>query len=371
VRRELANIDIPEEHGARERAWAVVEPAFAERIPARRRLLRLRPAMALAAALAIAVAALSPPGEAVRRGIRDAIGVEHASPALFSLPSRGRLLIHAGQSEWVVQSDGSRRLLGRYREAHWSPLGRFVVAARKNELAALEPDGSVRWTIARPDVSSPRWTGTRTDTRIAYSDRSGIRVVAGDGRGDRLLSPEVGPLAWRPGTRFILSTLQGSELRLQDADTGRVVSRANAGGPAGVLSLSWSPDGRRALVVRSRELDLVDPERDLRRTLASRGGDVAAAAYSPDGLTLAVLHSRTLSLVAGHQSRGQALQLFAGAGPFASVTWSPDSRWLLVTWPAADQWVFVRADGKRIRAISNVSAQFHSPSFPRVDGWAP
>ena len=370
MRRELAEIDIPGEREARERAWAVVESAFAERVPARRRVLSVRPVLALAAALAIAVAALSPPGEAVRRRLRDAIGVEHASPALFSLPSRGRLLIHAGQSEWVVQSDGSRRLLGHYREAQWSPLGRFVVAARKNELAALEPDGSVRWTIARPNVSSPRWTGTKTDTRIAYVDRSGIRVVAGDGRGDRLVSPEVGPLAWRPGPAFILSTLQGSELRLQDADTGRVLSRSNAG-PAHALSLAWSPDGRQALVARSWQVDLVDPERDRRHTLASGRGDVAAAAFSPDGLSLAVLHSARLSLVAARPPNGKIRQLFAGAGPFASVTWSPDSRWLLVTWPAADQWVFVRADGKRIRAISNVSAQFRSASFPRVEGWAP
>jgi hypothetical protein len=31
--------------------------------------------------------------------------------------------------------------------------------------------------------------------------------------------------------------------------------------------------------------------------------------------------------------------------------------------------VFVRADGKRIRAISNLSSQFRSAVFPRVEGW--
>ena len=34
--------------------------------------------------------------------------------------------------------DGSKRLLGGYREASWSPFGHFVVAARPNELVALE-----------------------------------------------------------------------------------------------------------------------------------------------------------------------------------------------------------------------------------------
>ena len=53
-----------------------------------------------------------------------------------------------------------------------------------NELAALEPDGDVRWTLARPAVRFPRWGGTATDTRIAYLTGSRLHVVAGDGTGD-------------------------------------------------------------------------------------------------------------------------------------------------------------------------------------------
>jgi hypothetical protein len=40
-----------------------------------------------------------------------------------------------------------------------------------------------------------------------------------------------------------------------------------------------------------------------------------------------------------------------------------------VGWPMADQWVFVRVGGEGIRAVSNVSEQFRSRSFPRVEGW--
>ena len=34
--------------------------------------------------------------------------------------------------------------------------------------------------------------------------------------------------------------------------------------------------------------------------------------------------------------------VFRGTGEFRDVARSPDGRWLLVTWPTADQWVFVR-----------------------------
>ena len=164
---ELERVDIPGEHEARARTWAVVRAAFAERQPIERRPRRLRPVIALAVVFALVAAALSAPGRAVIDEIREAVGVERAQPALFSLPAGGRLLVASDVGIWLVQEDGSKRLLGDYREATWSPFGRFVVAVRENELAALELDGDVRWTLARPGVRFPRWTGTETDTRIA------------------------------------------------------------------------------------------------------------------------------------------------------------------------------------------------------------
>ncbi len=186
---------------------------------------------------------LSPPGRAVLDEVREVVGVERAQPALFSLPAPGQLLVASDAGVWVVQQNGSKRLLGQYREASWSPFGRFVVAARENELAALEPDGDVRWTLARPGVRFPRWTGTETDTRIAYVDRTGIRVVAGDGTGDRLLVPRArGPIAWRPGAGFVLAHTDAKRVRAIDATTGAVVWQASR--PAG------RGDGRRVVVER-------------------------------------------------------------------------------------------------------------------------
>ena len=70
---------------------------------------------------------------------------------------------------------------------------------------------------------------------------------------------------------------------------------------------------------------------------------------------------------------GSLRQALAGPGVTA-VSWSPDGRWLLVTWPAANQWVFVRVVGApRIEAVSRISDQFSSGgvprAFPQLDGW--
>jgi hypothetical protein len=317
VRHELEQIEIPGEHEARRRSWPVVEAAFVEREPVERRR-RVGPMIAIACIAAALAAVLTPPGRAVLNGLRETVGVERAQPALFSLPTPGRMLVTSDAGVWVVQTDGSKRLLGPYREASWSPFGRFVVAAKANELAALEPDGDVRWTLARPDVRSPRWTGTDTNTRIAYVDRTGLRVVAGDGTNDRLLVPGYhGQLAWRPGSGFVLAYAdRPGRVTLYDVAAHRAVER-------------------------------------------SAPGRVEA------GDQLGVLRRRGIAteLVV----RGRVV--FRTPGRLAGLTSSPDSRWLMVGWPAADQWVFVKNDGSGLRAVANVSEQFRSRSFPRVEGW--
>jgi len=65
--------------------------------------------------------------------------------------------------------------------------------------------------------------------------------------------------------------------------------------------------------------------------------------------------------------------VLAGAG-LREVAWSPNGQWLLATWPAANQWVFVRVAGApRIAAVSRIAQQFsvgrNSLGFPRLEGW--
>jgi hypothetical protein len=73
----------------------------------------------------------------------------------------------------------------------------------------------------------------------------------------------------------------------------------------------------------------------------------------------------------------QSRRVLTGAG-LRQLAWSPDGRWLLVSWPAADQWVFVRVTGMpRIAAVSRIARQFSAraaqasapAAFPRIEGW--
>lgn len=373
MKHALERIEVPGEHDARGRTWRVVEFAFAERQPVERASHWPRVAAIAVALAALVAAALTPPGRAVLDEVREVVGVERAQPALFSLPAAGQLLVASDAGVWVVQQDGSKRLLGDYREASWSPFGRFVVAARENELAALEPDGDVRWTLARAGVRSPRWTGTETDTRIAYVDRTGLRVVAGDGTGDRLLVAGFqGGLAWRPGAGFVLGLATSRDVRVVDALSGRTHwRRARAGAPTNV---SWSTDGSRLLVASRLSVSVYDDRGARPYELGPGAAPVRSTALSPSGQSLAFASavgggSQLWVVPRIRPDASAARRLFSGAGTFDGLTWTPDGRWVLLAWPEAEQWVLMRANGAGIRAVSNVSEQFRSRTFPRVEGW--
>jgi hypothetical protein len=364
VRRELERIEIPGEHDARGRAWDLVSSAFAEREPTPPERHRLRLAVVIAVVAAVLAAGLSSPGRAVLDEIREAVGVERAQPGLFSLPAEGRLLVSSGAGAWIVQQDGSKRLLGDYREASWSPFGRFVAAARSNELAALAPDGDVRWTIARPQVSFPRWGGSEVDTRIAYLAGGLPRVVAGDGTGDEPLcdasSRRVAP-AWRPGAGFVAALVTPSgAVRAFDLDGCRNLWRSDPIPEA--RRIEWSSDASRVLVIADGRVRVLNGRTGA--TLADlRATDGAFRPGTREPALIRLRRDGTSEVLLG------GVTLFSGLGQLDGLTWSPDGRWLLVGWPAADQLVFVRADGGSIRAVANVSDQFRSRTFPRVEGW--
>ena len=271
-----------------------------------------------------------------------------------------------------MQQDGSKRLLGQYREASWSPFGRFVVAARENELAALEPDGDVRWTLARPGVRFPRWTGTETDTRIAYVDRTGIRVVAGDGTGDRLLVPR----APRPDR-----VASGRWLRARATPIGGASGARRRGRP-GQCSGATRPRRTRTRTSSGRRTDGVlvarrpctgRPARSTRRRapcttgFRTRGAGHRRGARAP---------RRTLGAVAlqANAQHGYFLpdvpgSALSGPGALATSRGHPTAAGCSSAGrpPISGSSSARTANG--IRAVSNVSEQFRSRSFPRIQGW--
>ena len=360
MKRELERIEIPGEHDARVRSWEVVRAAYAEREPQPRRVPFLRPLLAAAVLAALVAAALSPPGRAVVDSVRKAIGVESADEALFSLPAPGRLLVSSDAGVWVVSPDGSKRRLGDYRESSWSPFGRFVVAAGDDQLAALEPDGDPRWKLARPGARLPRWGGTRTDTRIAYLSGRSVRVVGGDGRGDRLLARnalDVAP-AWRPRVRHVLAVATRAGVVVFDTTTGRRIWVIK-----GLLArrIAWSADGTRLVALTAQGYTLIGSNR---RVIEERRVPATQAAFAPSG--------QSLALLLGGQLLVDGVRRFVGSGTFTGLAWSPDSRWLLVSWREPDQWLFVSAKGpRRVRAVANVSRQFDSQTLPTIEGWGP
>jgi hypothetical protein len=361
----LGEAPIPE--GAEERAWRVVSAAFEERLPAPRPR-RLWPVLAVAAAVVAAAAAVSPPGRAVLGSVRHAIaGERNAAPALYALPAPGRLLVDSTRGPWVVDADGSKRLLGRYREASWSPHGLYVAAARANELLAVDPKGDVHWSLARPSIRFPRWAGSRSDTRIAYLTGSRLHIVGGDGRGDvdACGEPAAAPVApaWQPGRGFVLAfaTTRG---RIVVMDTAACSVRFTTAPAGSILELAWSADGTRLVALSHKGLRVYSDEGRLLELRALAGG--VAAAFAPRGHALAVVR-RTAD---GSELLVGRRRVFAGAGRFSDVAWSPDGRWLLLAWPSANQWLFIRSAGvRRILAVSNIRRQYGSTSFPHVAGW--
>lgn len=390
----LREAPVPGAAEAERRGLLVVSAAYEER-EARARPQLPRLALAFAVVTLLAAVFLTPAGAAMRDWIGDvlATGVRNAEPALTEVPGGGHLLVVNPQGSWVVQPDGSRRLLGRYRDATWSPRGLYVAAAEGRTLSAIEPGGDVHWVLsAKAPVSDPRWSPS--GVRIAYRAGRSLWVVVGNGTGDSRLAPAVAPVppVWSPLGLHLLAYIDGGRrLRIVNTDTRERL--ASAAIPAGVDELGWAPDGALLLMAGPHSLQVrsvvtdklanrlaLGPIRDM--PLPS-GEIVRRAAFSPRDETIAALLERPgrgsrrphSSLVLIDPLRETSRTLFAAPGRLSELTWSPDGRRLLIGWPEADEWLFIPTNRlARPRAIAPISREFapgatEAAGFPRVAGW--
>lgn len=374
MRRELERIELPDEHEARVRSWAVVRAAFDEREPVPHAR-SWRPLVVLVAAAALVAAALSPPGTAVLNELRDAVAAE--PEPVVTLPAGGRVLVAAQGGAWVVQPDGSRRRLGSYTSTTWSPRGLFVAATTRSGLSALDPQGRVRWSLTRRNPVWPRWAPS--GFRIAYFSAARLRVVAGDGTGDEVVAADAAPNppAWSPAVdaHVLAYSDRAGRIHVVDTDSGRERWRSSAGEPA--FQLEWSPDGTRLLALGARTLRVFQGNGVLLRTIR-HGGAPASVAFRRGGHVFAFARrtaiGRSEVVLLRAERTGPPQAIFRGAGAFGAIAWSPDRRWLLVPWPSADQWVFVRLGGPpRIVTESGITSYFSPASpggdFPTLSGW--
>lgn len=351
----------------------------------RRPLARLATASSLAALLAGLL--LTPAGAAVRDWVGDALVASppHPEPTLGQIPGGGRLLVQSGDGPWVVQPDGSRHRLGEYDEATWSPHGLFVAAARKRRLSALEPDGSLRWSIvAQARTGAPRWSAS--GERIAYRSGDELRTIAGDGTEDRLLAgptsaapPALIAPSWSPDDDDALAYLTGDgQIRIVDGKSGIDLAQAPARGD--VTWIEWGAGGKEILdaspsQVRVRSVRGKRPRLGRAHRLPiAKDATVVGAALAPQRPLAAVVltywkrhgtYSTVLVYGPGNKPR---LLLKAPGSLGHDITWSPDGKRLLVPWPGANEWLFLPLGRGQASAVADISAAFTS-SFPQVEGW--
>jgi hypothetical protein len=378
VNRELGQLlltaPVPDEIEAQRRAWNVVRSAYAEREPTGLPLRRVRPVLALAVVAALVLAAVVTP---VGGWLREQIGTEERlAPALVRLPDpSSQLLVVSERGPWLVQADGSKRLLGDYEDASCSPSGSFMVVTEGQRITAVEPDGEARWSLSKElRLTHARWAPS--GYRVAYHAGNTVRVVAGDGRPDALLARRVAPVAtaWRPGReRNVLAYADGrGRVHVVDVDRRRELWRAKPGPP--VRELLWSADGLLLVLTPGRRSYLY---RAGGRLVGLVNEPVARAAFAPEGRALAYTtrgaERTSVRVVAGGETR----TLFEGAGQLGDVAWSPNGRWLLVGWPAPDQWLFLRLPRvDSVETVEDVRREFDPGGegvgpFPRVAGWCP
>jgi hypothetical protein len=369
-----------------------------------------RLALGLSLAALLAILLLSPAGAAVRDWVGNAFtaSAPRPEPTLARVPGGGHLLVRTEEGIVVVQPDGSRRRLGDYETASWSPRGLFVAAAKGRTLSALEPDGTPRWSItAAKRVALPSWTGgsspawSPSGERIAYRSGFDLRVVAGDGTEDHLLagstnagtppdariSPAYVPPAWSPTRGNALAYVTGtSRLRILDSETGAVLAAAPA--LQRITWMDWADGGRKILEASRGKVRLRPvwraghpsrPALGTPRLLPLPSGAVvndAALAPQRSVVAVSVTYWRkhgTYSEVLVFRPGRSPQTLLSVPGSLWQVEWSPDGERLLVAWPGANQWLFLPLGRGKGHAIANISRAI-SPdarphSFPEIEGW--
>ena len=395
AREPIDDLRAPGEADASRRAWSVTRAAFDERPQTRRRRFPARAVAVAAAAVAlVAGIAFTPPGDAVADWVERTVGGEDPgeprATGLADLPGGGRILVLAGAvpqdappadlppvvgAPTIGGGGEPKKLLGDVLDASWSPRGRFVAAGRGSELIAVDRAGQRRWSVAAPGtVRAPSWSPS--GYRVAYLAGARLRVVNGDGTGDRRVGPAAGVApVWLPGNGHVLAFAPDARrIAVADLDRRRVLRRIRDV-PRDLHILEASARGEQLLAVGYREARIYGARTgEILHTLPTRRSRNVAAAASPRDDTFAIVRAsgQTAQVVLldpgpdGVEER----RLFA-AGQLGRVAFSPDGSHVLVEWTETGSWLFLpTTDDGRTRQINDVAGKFGAEAVA-LRGWAP
>jgi hypothetical protein len=158
----------------------------------------------------------------------------------------------AGGRLWMATRTGFRVEGLAVTAAELSPNARYAAAGIGESLVVLAPDGRRPWSLpVGGRVVAAAWRPNPLPTEIAYIVRRGdhheLRVVEGDGDGDRLLDPSVAPVrpSWRSDNPSLAYVTASGRLRILDLARGAATTvpaarrvQAGASGPLGA-ALAW------------------------------------------------------------------------------------------------------------------------------------
>jgi len=151
---------------------------------------------------------------------------------------------------------------------------------------------------------------------------------------------------------------------VKDIVTGAELLRRSSDMPP--RKLGWSSDGKLLLVFKPYATRVYDMSG---KVVAQ--DDPSDATLDRDAAFVPGTHQVVAIRAAGGGSSVfrffDGLTVFQGSGVFRQLAYSPNGRWLLITWPTANQWVFVRSQPRKIVGAARISNQFGG--YPRIASW--
>jgi eukaryotic-like serine/threonine-protein kinase len=240
-------------------------------------------------------------------------------------------------AEWRAGNAGPadqmlRDCRAELRGWEWHYLRRLFRARQLATLAGHED----RVLAVAFDPQGARVASAGADGVVKVWDRRALREVL-TLRGH---AGAVTALAYSPDGKYLASGGAGGGVRVWDAAGGkaRAAFRAHAGG---VTGLAFDPTGRRLASTGGKpslgELKLWDPSNGKALVGMAWHTLIAAVAFSPDGKSL-VIADHNWDVTAWSAAKLEWVLTFeaqtAGSGPWTSVAFSADGRWLAAGSPA-------------------------------------